>query len=106
MTDYWEPTAMLLHRPERTLNADEQASVRSLLAFIDVMDGLRSRAPDHRWARSADRAASGARALGRMPTGDDGLLSRRDLDWVTAQRTAALNSFQRACLEAIPGWTW
>lgn len=105
MTNYWEPTAVLLHRSDDTLSDDERSSVEYFLAFIDELDGFPPSTPERRWCRLASKVASSAHQLGRLPTLHDGL-SRAQIEWIAAQKAATLNSFQRARLGAIQGWFW
>ncbi|WP_230114192.1 hypothetical protein [Microbacterium oxydans] len=104
MIDYWEPAAALLTRDESTLTDEERSSVDSVLAFFDEMDGLPANTPARRWARTARLVDQAARLAGRIPTEGEGLPASHS-EWVRAQRGAALNSFQRARLQAIIGWS-
>ncbi|WP_231924901.1 hypothetical protein [Microbacterium sp. TPU 3598] len=104
MTNYWEPTAHLLHRPEDTFTADEQASVACLLAFFEEMDGVGPLTEDHLWCRNARDVEVFARRLQRLPIARDDAPETL-LSWLNVQQSADLNSFQRARLEAIPGWS-
>lgn len=105
VTNYWTPTAMLLLRPDDALTADERASVETYLAFIDEMDGIGRSTPLGRWCAAAWRIERPARALGRIAGPGEGA-TQKELDWIKEQRCKELNSFQRARLVAIPGWTW
>lgn len=105
MTSFWTPTADLLHRPETTLEPDELSSITFLLAFFDEMDGVGRPSPEKAWARTARQIEQAARELDRIPSLDDGVPSRH-IAWIAEQKTSLLNAFQRARLEAIPGWSW
>lgn len=105
VTDYWTATAMLLRRPDDELTTDERASVETYLAFIDEMDGIGRFTALGRWCAAAWRIERPARALGRIAGLSEGA-TQKDLDWIEEQRRAEMNSFQRARLEAIPGWAW
>lgn len=102
MTSFWTPTADLLHRQESTLNADERSSVQYFLAFIDEMDGVGRHSPEVQWARTARQIERVARELGSLADG----ATPSQIGWLEAQKIADLDSFQRARLDAIPGWVW
>ena len=102
MANYWETTGMLLHRSESTYTDDERESVKYLLAFWGEVDSVGPFTERHRWCRAARQIDLASRALGRLPARADGA-SRAHLAWIDTQRTAELNSFQRARLEAIRG---
>lgn len=95
----------LLLRDEDTLTDDERASVKYLLADFDVRTGLKPNTKARRWAVMAWKIGRYARKIGRLPTADDPDVTEDQLAWIEAQRGATLNSYQRACLNAMPGWT-
>jgi hypothetical protein len=103
---YWYPFAELLIRDPESLSEDERASLNYFNAADDVTRGLTPNTKARRWAEMARQIGALALELGRMPLADDPNITLEQVDWIERQRRNDLNSYQRANLEAILGWSW
>lgn len=96
----------LLFADPAGLTPDDRASLASLLAETDEIFGLAVDTAERRWARNARLLRRHVRDLGRVPTGSDPRVGAELLTWIEHQDPECLNSYQRARLEAIPGWQY
>jgi len=103
---FWEPFDHLVETPEHELTPEELASRRSFEATWADIAGDSTRGAEHRWARMSREIRFFALALGRLPCSGDPDVAPRHLRWIAAQHPDQLNAYQRACVEALPGWRY
>lgn len=103
---FWTPFAELTLRDDESLTDDERASLNSFLAADAELLGAAPNSAARRWARMARVVGRQARELGRLPVASDPWSTPEHLEWIASQKRDQLNSYQRACLMAMPGWCW
>jgi hypothetical protein len=104
--NYWDRFADLTLRSESSLTPDERASLEYFLAADDELLHSSCRGPARRWARMARIVLNLSLRHGRLLREGDEHAYPDALAWIASQHPDDLNAYQRACLEAIPGWTY
>lgn len=104
MEPYAVPFAQLIDR-DGDLTADERESLTYYYASVNLAEGVPADSEARRWCDMASTVGRIAHMLGRLPIPGDPGVTSQIADWIQQQLAADLNSYQRARLSALPGWT-
>lgn len=99
MEDY----AALIDCEPGDLTADQRSSLEYYYASVNVSEGLPVDTGPRRWCVMAQDVARVAHMLGRVPEAGDPGATAAILEWISLQRGAPLNGYQRARLAEFPG---
>ncbi|GAA2895243.1 hypothetical protein GCM10010455_17970 [Microbacterium esteraromaticum] len=95
--------AELANRELSDLDTDERESLDFYYASVNLTEGLPADSAPRRWCTMATTVARLSHMLGGLPRSGDPGVTPQITQWIEQQRSAHLNSFQRARLRSFPG---
>lgn len=105
MEDFATPFIALIDRVPADLSADERECLEYYFASVNIAEGLSADTVPRAWCLIAQIVGRIAHMLGGLPKPGDPGATPEILEWIRAQSRGTLNTYQRARLAALPGFS-